>query len=384
MSKRKRFNPLEEKDTAVDPGAFPPTPGVISSQVGVGESQERVFQGQVERIERLRPSQMIPDRFQPRRLLPGDIRARFFQHEIDCYQAAREWLELAKEDEGWKERLDELLDMGSSFNEQGQIKPITGSWIPSPEGGFLFLIETGERRYWAACLTAVKRRTTEEPELRVEVISQPTRKRQVIENRHAQTPSAVGQASEVAALMLEEMGIEPDPNAGDEFDYFRIALKKRAPRGMWPKIEPVMQYSTRRMQQLLAILQLPSPLLESADLHRIPERVLREVIQLPKKQWASAIKSAVKEKLTSEEVADLRTGEAKGKPKDDARRAPERIAFTGLRRFFRATINTDEEERIWVLDAVADEFVAQGFGEMMLPILRGIVERIEIRLKARS
>ena len=126
MSKRKRFNPLEEKDLpSVDPGVFPPTPGIA------GESQERVFQGQVERIERLRPSQMMPDRFQPRRLLPGDIRGRFFRREIDCYQAAREWLELAKKDEGWKERLDELLDMGSSFCEQGQIKPITGSWIPS-------------------------------------------------------------------------------------------------------------------------------------------------------------------------------------------------------------------------------------------------------------
>jgi hypothetical protein len=293
-------------------------------------------------------------------------------------------LDLAKKDEGWKERLDELLDMGNSFSEQGQIKPITGSWIPSAEGGFLFLIETGERRYWAACLTAVKDRTTEEPELRVEVISQPTRKRQVIENRHAQSPSAVGQACEVAALMLEEMGIEPSPDDEDEFDYFRIALKKRAPRGMWPKIEPVMQYSTRRMQQLLAILQLPSPLLESADLHRIPERVLREVIQLPKKQWSSAIKSAVREELTSEEVADLRTGEPKGRPKDDARRAPERIAFTGMRRFARAVLNVNEEERVWVLDGVADEVVVQGFGEALLPFMRGMVERIEARLKARE
>jgi hypothetical protein len=383
MSKRKRFNPLEEKELpSGDPGVFPPTPGIVPAQGGIGETQDRVFQGQVERIERLRPSQMMPDRFQPRRLLPGDIRTRFFRREIDCYQAAREWLTLIKKDEGWKKRLDELLDMGNSFSEQGQIKPITGSWIPSAEGGFIFLIETGERRYWAACLTAVKGRTTEEPELRVEVIASPTRQRQVIENRHAQTPSAVGQACEVASLMLEELGVEPDPNNEDEFDYFRIALNKRAPRGMWPKIEPVMQYSTRRMQQLLALLQLPSPLLELADLHRIPERVLREVIQLPEKKWASAVKSAVKEELTSDEIADLRKGEPPRKSRDDARRAPERIAFTGIRRFTRAVLNVNEEERVWVLDGVADEVVVQGFGEALLPFLQGMVERIEARLKA--
>jgi hypothetical protein len=379
MTKRKRFNPLEESTTvSVDEGAFPPSPEIV------GESQDRVFQGQVERIERLRPSQMVPDRFQPRRLLPGEIRRRYFSREIDCYQAAREWLQLAEEDQGWKERLEELLDMGGSFKVQGQIKPITGSWIPAAEGGFLFLIETGERRFWAACLTAVKGRTTEEPELRVEVVTKPTRQRQVIENRHAQTPSAVGQASEVAALMLEEMGIEPDPNREDEFDYFRIALKKRVPRGTWPKIEPVMQYSTRRMQQLLAILQLPSPLLELADRHRLSERVLREVIQLPKERWATAMEAAVKQELTSEEVADLRHTKPKSERKDDARRTPERIAFTGLRRFARVLINVNSEERTWVLDGVADEAVVQGFGEALLPLLRGLVDRIDARLKAKD
>lgn len=379
MSKRKRFNPLEENDApSVDQSIFPPTSSIM------GESHDRVFQGQVERIERLRPSQMMPDRYQPRRLLPGEIRQKFFKKEIDCYQAARDWMALAVEDSGWKERLDELLDMGSSFNKQGQIKPITGVWVPSAEGGFIFQIETGERRFWAACLSSIKGRMTEEPELRVEVISKPTRQRQVIENRHSQSPSAIGQACEVAVLMLEEMGIEPDPGSEDEFEYFRIALKKRAPRGMWSKIEPLMQHSTRRMQQLLAILQLPSPLLELADRHRLPERVLREVMTLPNERWSSAIKTAVRQGLTSEQVAGLREGEPVRKSKDDARRVPERIAFTGMRRFARAALNVDADERIWVLDGVADEVVVQGFGEALLPLLRGLVDRIETRLRAKE
>jgi hypothetical protein len=112
--------------------------------------------------------------------------------------------------------------------------------------------------------------------------------------------------------------------------------------------------------------------------------VLREVILLPKKQWRSALESAVKQELTSEQVAVLREGVQPRKTKDDARRAPERIAFTGIRRFARAALNADADERIWVLDGVADEVVVQGFGEALVPLLRGMVERIETRLQAKG
>jgi hypothetical protein len=376
--KRKRFNPLEEEGLSLDEGAS------LSalSEMG-GEIREDAVPSPVERIERLRPSQMMPDRFQPRRLLPGRIRSRFFEGEIDCYQAAREWIEMAKEDEGWKARIDELLDMGGSFQAEGQIKPITGVWLPSEEGGFVFQIETGERRFWAACLSAVDDGFKGEPELRVEVIQQPTRKRQVLENRHAQNPSAVGQACEIAALMLEEMGIDPEPDIEDEFDYFRRVLDKRAPRGMWPKLEPIMQHSTRRMQQLLAVLRLPTPLLELADRHRLPERVLREVLNLPMSQWESAILSAVQEGLTAEEVVRLKKGRPRRSQAATARRSPETIALAGLRNFVRAVMNVDPEDQVWLLDSLADEVMVQGFGEAMLPLLEGLHERIETRVRSR-
>jgi hypothetical protein len=374
-SKRKRYNPLEESPTLKESKEMGSV-ATIGQEIPGREGLDRV-----ERIERLRPSQILPDRFQPRRLLPERIRRKFFQFEIDCYQAAREWLAMAKGDDGWQARIQELLDMGSSFEDQGQIKPITGTWVPSQDGGYVFKIETGERRFWAACLLAVKENSKEEPELRVEVISQPTRKRQVLENRHAQSPSAVSQACEVAALMLDEMKVEPDPGLDDEYDYFKQALRKRAPRGLWPKLEPLMQYSTRRMQQMLAILQLPSPLLELADRHRIPERVLREILTLPEDRWEMAVEMASREGVTSEEVASLAEKKEKPKKEDDALRSPERIAYSGLRRFTRATMNVDEDERVFLLDGVADEVVVQGFGEALLPLLDGLKERIEMRLK---
>jgi len=359
---RIRHNPLEERGSNFGDAAEISSVAAIGQGITIGESSDRV-----ERIERLRPSQMQPDRFQPRRLLPEVVRRKFFQSKIDCYQAAREWMAIAKGDEGWQARIQELLDMGISFEEQGQIKPITGTWVPSGDGGYVFRIETGERRFWAACLYAVKEKLKEEPELRVEVITNPTRQRQVLENRHAQSPSAVGQACEVAALMLEEMQVEPDPSIEDEFDYFKQALGRRAPRGLWPKLEPVMQYSTRRMQQMLALLQLPTPLLEFADRHRIPERVLREVLALPEDRWENALKAAALAGMTAEDVASLAEKSLKQEKRDDALRSPERIAFSGLRKFARATMNVDEDERVFLLDGVADEVVVQGFGEELIP-----------------
>jgi hypothetical protein len=374
MSKRKRFNPLEETSITTD---------ISSTSPSVVAGETLTVEEKVERIERLKPSQMIPDRFQPRRLLPSGIRRRFFSGEITCYQAAREWLDLASDDSGWKKRVGELLDMGGSFKDQGQIKPITGTWITTETGDFVFQIETGERRFWAACLLAVQGDTADELELRVEVVERPTRHRQVLENRHTQSPSAVGQACEIASLMLEASGVQPDPGMEDEFEYFRLAVKQRAPRGMWPKLEPVMQYSTRRMQQLLAVLQLPARLLEYADRHRVPERHLREVLLLPKSKWKTALEAAVRQEMTSEDVASLATKPERSRT-DDARRAPERIAFTGMRRFARAVLNVDSDERVWVLDGVADEIVVQGFADALLPLLRGLEERIAVRLKGNT
>ncbi|HZW02416.1 MAG TPA: hypothetical protein VFF68_00700, partial [Anaerolineaceae bacterium] len=274
MPPRKRFNAFEDFSApAADEPA--PAPQPVTSRAPAAPPEP-----DVERIERLPPSQMLPDRFQPRRLLPAAIRSRFFGGEIDCYQAATEWLNAGRSDPAVRAEVDRLLAMGFSFDEFGQIKPITGSWVSREDGRYVYQIETGERRFWAACLQAVDRGLKHEPLLRVEVVPSPNRQRQVIENRHAEPPSAVEQACEVASLILAELKILPEAAAADEFDYFRQARSQRMPAGLWDKVTPIMQLTRPRMVQLLNILQLPSHLLELADRYRLPERVLREVLAL--------------------------------------------------------------------------------------------------------
>ena len=343
---------------------------------------------QVERIERLKPSQMLPDRFQPRRLLPTGLRAAFFGGQMDCYQAAAAWLKLAEKDEGYGAEIDRLLAMGDSFTEYGQIKPITGAWVSLPDGRYIFLIETGERRFWAACLQAVKEKREEEPLLRVEAITRPTRQRQVLENRHAELPSAVGQACEVAALILAEINLPPDPNQ-KEYDYFRKAHEQRIQTAVWERITPIMQLTRPRMVQMLNILSLPDPLLDLVDRYRLPERVLRPILKAPPAQWERLIRLSIKNSLTSDEVGELLAPEPKKPAPGSYDRGmaaavePVHLMVSGLRRFANAIAPLDGFSQASAIDQVADILVSSGEAEGVAIFLGELGKMIEARLSAR-
>ncbi len=340
----------------------------------------------VERIERLKPSEMMPDRFQPRRLLPFHLRSAFFQGEIDCYQAAADWLKFANQDSGVRAEVDRLLNLGSSFDAHGQIKPITGTWQNDHNGNFVFFIETGERRFWAACLQYVAQESTQEPQLRVEVIEKPTRQRQVLENRHAETPSAVEQACEVAALILAEMNIQPDEKVHDDYEYFRLARAQRMLAGLWDKIMPVMQLTRPRMVQLLNILQFPSPLLELADRFRLPERVLREILNQNPSEWDSLIRQSIQNSLTSDDIAEhiAQRDENKIGKKETLTHitaTPEKNALRSLRRFTRVFRKIDHLEQSEILDSLADELVINKQANETLEILDEFASLLRARLK---
>ncbi len=377
-SKKKRFNAFEDFPAAEEKPMSTPTSIQESGKV------ER----EIERIERLKPSEMMPDRFQPRRLLPMHIRHSFYSGEIDCYQAAAEWLKYAQHDSGVKAEVERLLSLGSSFDEHGQIKAITGSWENDPDGNFVFLIETGERRFWAACLQVSANHLKEEPLLRVEVVEKPTRQRQVLENRHAETPSAVEQACEVAALILAELGITPDENLPDDYDFFRQARAQRMPAGLWDRIIPIMQLTRPRMVQLLNILQFPSNILEMADRFRLPERVLREILSQPQRNWEVLIHQSIQNSLTSEEVAEQALNE-KPTPetkKDSSPRTPstpEKNASRSLRKFTKVFRSIGHLEQSEILDSLADDLFVSGQAENAAEILSELLTLIQARLKRR-
>jgi hypothetical protein len=371
-SKKKRFSAFED---------FPTAEKTVAPLKNINSTKDAA--ANVERIERLRPSEMMPDRFQPRRLLPAHIRPQFYNFEIDCYQAATEWLKFAQQDSGVKAEVEKLLSLGNSFDEHGQIKPITGSWMNNEQGNFIFMIETGERRFWAACLQVVFQKIETEPLLRIEVIDQPTRYRQVLENRHAEIPSAVEQSCEVAALILAELGIQPDSKVHDDYDYFRLARAQRMPAGLWDRIIPIMQLTRPRMVQLLNILQFSSNSLELADRFRLPERVLREILNQPNHEWESLIRHAIQNNLTSEDIFDQileKESTTKTKTIQKTDTPPEKNAQRTLSRFTRVFRKVDHIEQSEILDHLADSLIVSDRAQETLDILDELATLIRARL----
>jgi hypothetical protein len=378
MPPRKRFSAFDDLSSSDQPEK------VKIKAPDMGEPV--VEEPQVERIERLKPSQMMPDRFQPRRLLPPVLRVNFYSGKINCYQAAMDWLDMAGGDSGIRQEVDRLLAMGSSFGEHGQIKSITGAWVAKPSGEYVFQIETGERRFWAACLQYASSGAHDEPLLRVEVVAHPTRQRQVLENRHAEPPSAVEQACEVASLILADLGISAPADITDDYEFFRMARTQRMPAGLWDRIMPIMQLTRPRMVQLLNILQMPSPQLDQADRYRLSERVLREVLATPREQWERMIRLAIQNQLTSDEVAEIATTPLPAETAGEHRVSspvlpdPSRQASRSLKRFFTTLDELEEYDRDQALDEIADTVVTRGNGGGALELLEELSRLIRARL----
>lgn len=341
-------------------------------------------------IERIRPSAIIPDRFQPRPILPVEIHRRFFGGEIDCYQAAAEWVKLADGDKGHRDRVAELVAIGDSVDEHGQIKPITGAWEQRDDGTYVFRIETGERRFWGACLKVAIHGLKEEPVLRVEAVSQPSLERQIVENRHAQPPTSVAQAREIAALLLTRMKFKPDPTLDDPYDYFRQAInlpdRKRLPRGIWNKLEPMMQLTPRRMRQVLSVLHLPTDLLEQADRYGLSDRVLQAILALPEEQWTALMEAAIMDSLTGDQISVV-AEQPSSTPSDKRRKSRRqkdyaRSALRGLRGFAGALSRAGDDKRTEILDTVADEIIIQEDAAKILGELQELAGLVVTRLEA--
>jgi hypothetical protein len=374
-ARRSAFEEMKIGQTPARPGPAP-TEAVSQAPTPTGRSV----------IEELEPSRMSPDRFQPRPILPVGLHTRLFSSAADCYQVAREWLKLAERDAGHRARVDELLQMADTLDEHGQIKAITGTWEQRADGSFLFRIETGERRFWSACLRRVQQGQAEEPRLRVEAVHAPSVERQIIENRHAQPPNAVAQAREIAALVVRQLGKEPDASVADPYVFFRQAVEMpRRPQGLWPKIEGVMQMSSARMIQLLNVLRFPTELLEEADRYNLPERVLREILSQPEETWPALVRAAIRDGLTADDIAHqvvVLPPEKRKPPTPSA--DPARRAMRSLIGFRRVMADIDKRRRVRVLDDLADDAMVRGEAQDLLALFEELAVLLRARVKRAS
>jgi hypothetical protein len=379
--------------------------GVIRSQEEIdaeasGQAAQAARPARAERVISIPVTEIFPDPDQPRMpLLPfgessGFLRERFISGEIDCFQAAGEWIEFSKQDVGHTRRVQFLLDMAAGFTSEdgGQINPVTV--VPMTGDAGKYQIETGEQRFWAAVLGHVAGGMKGTPPLLKVVVKQEfSRKRQVLENRHVGPPTVVSQAREIATLFLSEGFLElPEeiaavhPAERDPFAIHRWVAQQRKPHKSWQALEEIMSMSARQMQRILALAELPTPLLATADRYDLSLRTLREIAAQPEVLWGDLLDLAIHEGWTGAdfEEAEIKEAPPKKKPTKKLRDAHQQ-AFSNLKRFVR-TLSRTTEDKTAVIGQVADEIAVMKEEEAVVSYqyLVSITEQIRLRLLERG
>jgi hypothetical protein len=280
-------------------------PGQTDAMLGGGGPLADM--GRQARVSSIPISQILPDFYQPRVILPPDIKELYFSGQITIYQATRMLLEAAEQDAGIAREVASLLALGESILADEQISSATGKWTQTPAGN-RFLLETGERRMWSLALAYIQAGNsetpgpTEEPRLKVIERREISRVRQITENTQREDISAVDLAKAIASLILLHLGIAPEEGE-PENEYFRRVLAiKKLPNGTWEAVQKVISYERTYLGKHLQLLTLDDESLYRASQYRLPEGLLRGIVAAPRSEQHALIDEAIQRVLAEESV----------------------------------------------------------------------------------
>jgi len=228
-----------------------------------------------------------PDRFQARILLPFSLRPAFYNGQKDWRETVQDWFRLAKNDRLIRRELDELIVLGDSLHDTGQIKPVTGQVI-NENGRDVFKMLTGERRFWATAIKAALDEAVEEPYVLALIDNQPSLEKQIAENMAYKALTPVGKARAAARLVLEANLLEPEQGE-NELEYFRRVADLRLNDEMKDLLQKNLQMERTYYGRLMKFFELGEESLELADRSEMPERVLREIMRFDAKLWPAAV-----------------------------------------------------------------------------------------------
>lgn len=288
------------------------------------------------RVDRIAIALIRPDAAQPRRVLPESIHRAFHSEEITPVQALKQYIEkvriIARQKGRPFENLLDLLITGEESDEvieltppekdlrdltnlavtirdDGQVNPLT---IVDRTTGAVptYVIETGERRYWANYLD-MEFIPGYQGDGMIPCIILPTGEasvfRQAKENTSRSGLNAIAMARQVALLILWVHGIEP-PKSTISNDFYRQALAYdlRDKREYAPDVVSALGgIHKSQLRRYKALLSLSDEAMELADQHSVDEFKLRFVVQLLPEQHYEIVRQIVDFNLTSKEVRAL-------------------------------------------------------------------------------
>ena len=336
-------------------------------------------------------SAVRPDRYQARHVLPRQLRDSFFAGEMDCRTVAGKWIQLARKDKLVRNELDELMQLGRSLDQDGQIKPITGNFEKDENGQQFFKILTGERRFWATVIRSVMAEDEEEPLVLALVDDDPTVRKQILENITHKPLTAIGKARAIARIILEEAKVFPQPGESEDI-YFQKMFEIKTTAETAQLIEETLGISQYQYYRFRKLLELPLSLQYMADQADIPEGILRQIMAMSAEEQEKAIEYflAQEEPPSVREFQRLLEGDSldEAVPKKRKPRAPKppvvKITNSFQRSLGKIRDELDDDPKF--LDKAATEFVGSlkpDDVDAVVAILEDFIKRIRQRNKSR-
>ncbi len=332
-------------------------------------------------VYRVPLSMIKPDRFQARFLLPFELREAFFRQEIDWEETVRKWMALAEQDRLVRREIEELIALGDSLHDTGQIKPITGQVI-TEDGREVFKMLTGERRFWATAFQSVLSGRKDEPYVLAIIDNQPSLEKQIAENMAYKALTPVGKARAAARIVLESNGIQPNESF-DEYSYFRQVLDVRLSDETKDMLLKTLQLERTYYGRLMKFFELPQDLLEICDRAEMPERVLREIMQYDAKYWSAAVRYYAEHDGRTYQDVHAFLERISGREKTRKVRLPADPATKSARSIKRVFLNLDELPQEDKLGSIADALVSEVAPEdarRMVGQMEQLTEALKVRV----
>jgi len=332
-------------------------------------------------VYRVPLSMIKPDRFQARFLLPFELREAFFRQEIDWEETVRKWMALAEQDRLVRREIEELIALGDSLHDTGQIKPITGQVI-NEDGREVFKMLTGERRFWATAFQSVLSGRKDEPYVLAIIDNQPSVEKQIAENMAYKALTPVGKARAAARIVLESNGIQPNESL-DEYSYFRQVLDVRLSDETKDMLLKTLQLERTYYGRLMKFFELPQDLLEICDRAEMPERVLREIMQYDAKFWPAAVRYYAEHDGRTYQDVHAFLERISGREKTRKVRLPADPATKSARSLKRVFLNLDELPQEDKLGSIADALVSEVAPEdarRMVGQMEQLTEALKVRV----
>ena len=332
-------------------------------------------------VYRVPLSMIKPDRFQARFLLPFELREAFFRQEIDWEETVRKWMALAEQDRLIRREIEELIALGDSLHDTGQIKPITGQVI-NEDGHEVFKMLTGERRFWATAFQAVRSGQKDEPYVLAIIDNQPSLEKQIAENMAYKALTPVGKARAAARIVLESNGILPNETL-DEYSYFRQVLNVRLSDETKDMLLKTLQLERTYYGRLMKFFELPQDLLEICDRAEMPERVLREIMQYDAKYWPAAVRYYAEHDGRTYQDVHAYLERISGREKTRKVRLPADPATKSARSLKRVFLNLEDLPQEDKLGSIADALISEVAPEdarRMVGQMEQLTEAMKVRI----